>query len=190
MPASVLALDLSAKSTGWAIAALGTPPAGMALEGQREDGRRIWSGAKSFRNDATRRAEGKRLGPTGVRFMVWLRDLTLLHEVKVIYVEAPLRPTVKRREHEHENAPRLQLGLAFVTEVVAAQRGITEVYEVSIQTLKKFGAGSGNASKAAMRAMAEQLYGRKVGSDDEADALHLLDFALHQLRRRERGMVA
>jgi Holliday junction resolvasome RuvABC endonuclease subunit len=185
---TLLGLDLSASSTGYAIVPVGTAPAGTALAGPPRLKRPIVSGAHSFRNEGHRLREGNRLGPTYLRYSKWLGAMIADHEVEVIYFEAPLPQKDRRREHA--NTALLQLGMTAVTELVAEIRGLgPHLFAVDVQTLKKFWAGHGRAEKADMIRMVELTCGFRPATSDEADAVAVAEYGLVTEMRRARGAV-
>ena len=155
----VLALDM-ATSTGWAL---------LDRDGT------VTSGVQRF--VLTR---GESVGMRFLRFRRFLREL-------IMHPSRPYLSTVdviayERAHHRGGAATALCVGMATVLlEEAAILRVETTV--VPTMTLKKFFTGRGNAGKddmarEAMKRFGEKhLLGRELASDDEADALAVLEWA-------------
>lgn len=76
----------------------------------------------------------------------------------------------ERPHHRGGAATRIGLGLASTVLLNAAARSIP-VLDVAASTLKRFATGNGRSGKADMIAAASDFTKRKIGSDDEADAI-------------------
>ena len=145
----VLALDM-ATSTGWALHVPGRP---------------VTSGTQRF--DLSR---GETNGMRFLRFARWLRELGAdLGPGDVIAFE---------RAH-HRGGPATEVGVGLMAHMmsVAAERGC-ETLPIHTATLKKHATGAGNAGKDLMVAAADKRWGRRPETDDEADALCVLAWAL------------
>ena len=107
-------------------------------------------------------------GMVFVRFESWLRDMIELHKPEVIVYERP---------HTRGRAATEVLNglLAFVVKLCDIH-GI-EYTDCPSTALKKFATGIGNAGKPEMMAACESKFGIVPIDDNEADALHLLDWA-------------
>lgn len=164
----VLALDLSTRGCGWAVAhrdALVSAPLiqmPCPVHG-------VWK----------LRVEGWPLDAHGkvyARLERKMLEQITMDDVTAIVMEAPLPAGASMGP----NAARLQLGLAAVVDLIAEREGLN-VWEIHNATLKKFATGSGNADKAMMLDAAAQKWRPAPTDHNAADALHLLDFALHRL---------
>jgi Holliday junction resolvasome RuvABC endonuclease subunit len=104
-----------------------------------------------------------------LRFRSFLVDMLMMTKPElVIYERAHMRGGF---------ATDLLVGMTSRVQEECAARSIN--YEaVHSATLKKFAAGSGRAQKDLMKAHASTRFGRNIESDDEADALCLLDMAM------------
>lgn len=145
----ILALDLG-RRTGWAV---------------RSEKGEIASGVKQHAWDST-----TSVGQRYAMFACWLVDCFMLNLYGAIVYELP--------HHRGGPATRVLVGMAAVLELKAAQAGVECVLGVHTGTLKKHATGKGNTKgKAAMIAKACELAGRTITSEDEADAICLLDYA-------------
>jgi len=89
---------------------------------------------------------------------------------------------------ENVYAAHLYGGLSMVLEMWA-ERIQARVETVPVGTIKKFATGHGNATKEDMIAWAKLRWPeQRVGSDDQADALHILDWVEVEILKR-RGKV-
>lgn len=169
MPVPVLALDL-ATSTGWAL---------------RDRAGTVTSGTARFN-----RSEGETLGGQLVRFRRWLRSVLSaggfgpradLERAGVIAYE---RPLVVARGFKAGIGKELEAML-----LVEAAENSLDALSVAPSTLKKHATGNGAANKHAMLAAAVKRWGLeaqarpggRLPSDDEADALCALAWAIEQL---------
>lgn len=124
------------------------------------DGRRI-SGLWDF---ASRRHEGG-----GMRFVRFRAELATLHP-ECVYYEEVVRHLGTAAAHIYGGMVAM-LG-AWCESAKVPYQGIHWA------TIKRHATGKGNANKEAMIAAARERLGYEGQSDDEADALWLLDFAL------------
>ncbi len=148
-PGALLALDLGT-STGWA---------------ERGHDGLITSGVVSFRPG---RFDGG--GMRYLRFTNWLTEIDRLSgPIGAIWFE-------EVRRHAATDAAHVYGGLLATLTAWAELRGVP--YEgVPVGTIKRHATGKGNAPKSAMVAAAEAR-GFSPASDDEADALALLHWAI------------
>ena len=102
-------------------------------------------------------------------FRDWLSDAMESHNPSVVYYEEVMRHVGTRAAHMYGAFQ------AFL-ELSCYSRGI-EICPVAVGTIKKFATGKGNADKAAM-IQAARAGGYDVADDNEADALHLLRYAI------------
>ncbi len=119
-----------------------------------------------------RHFELRRNDSPGMRFLDfrrWLEWMVDLHDPAIIVFEEP----------HHRGAAATEIAIGFATRVkeVCAATGC-EYRGVHSQTLKKWATGSGNADKTAMTQAAQRREGRAMEDDNEADAVHLLGYAL------------
>lgn len=135
--------------TGWAVR-LGT---------RRE------SGVQTF--DVKR---GESPGMRYVRFRKWLDDMDAFGPLDLIVYE----------QFHHRGGPPTEVAAGFATRVLehCAMRNVQHAV-VHTMTLKKWTTGRGNADKAAMRRAVHERWGVDTASDDEADAVAILHWALH-----------
>ena len=108
----------------------------------------------------------------GMRFIRFNRWLT-----EMIALTMPALITYERPHLRGGFATDLLVGFATRVQERCAEAGI-ECEAVHSATLKKAATGSGRAAKDAMIAVAEERFGKRVASDDEADALCLLWMAM------------
>ena len=104
-------------------------------------------------------------------FDLWLADMVTEHEPEMLVFETPIH---------RGSGSRTGFGLAAIIELIAARRGLF-VAEVNLVTIKRHGTGNARAEKAAM-VSAARARGWAPATDDEADALWLLDYAQVHLR--------
>jgi len=149
----LLALDLGT-STGWAYRRRN---AGFGETS-------VFSGTQSF---APRRHD-----PPGLRFLAfrnWLTDMNA-DPFDVVYYEDAIR-------FLSIDPARVYFGMLATLQAWAAHRDI-RVEPVNVSKLKKYATGNGAAKKPAMIAAAVARFGKSRMGDDEADALHLLGWAM------------
>ena len=127
---------------------------------------RIESGVQTFPL-----GRGDSPGMRFIRFNRWLAEMCDTLKPDLIIWERPhLRGGY---------ATDLLVGFTTRVQEACAARGI-ECEAVHSATLKKSATGSGRADKAAMIREASRFAGRRIESDDEADALMLLAMAMKE----------
>jgi Holliday junction resolvasome RuvABC endonuclease subunit len=152
---TILALDLGTK-TGWAV---------------RLDDGDVISGAQSFK---TPRVDGA--GMCFLRFRRWLSAVFKQMKFSEVYFE-------EVRRHAGTSAAHAYGG--YKAHLTAWCEEMMIPYQsVPVGTIKLFATGKGNASKEMMIDAAVRC-GFSVDNDDEADALHLLRYAVDQLAIEE-----
>ena len=125
----------------------------------------ILSGSQAFKAD---RFSGG--GMRYLRFDQWLQRLFVPHPGAVYFEEV--------RRHAGTTAAHVYGGLLAM--LTARCESFDIPYEgVPVGTIKRYATGKGNAGKPAM-IEACQRYGRVPVDDNEADALHLLHWAMDQ----------
>ena len=120
-----------------------------------------------WQNFALKRGESP-----GMRFLMFRQWLAVMLGVN--------RPDVVVYEQAHHRggaATEVGVGLTTRVQEECASRDIPYA-AVHTATLKKWATGSGRASKQDMMARASEIAGRDIPSDDEADAICLLDYGL------------
>ena len=90
-------------------------------------------------------------------------------DATVVYYEEVMR-------HAGTRAAHMYGAFQAFLELACYSRNI-EIVPVAVGTIKKFATGKGNADKAAMIQAARSM-GYEVADDNEADALHLLRYAI------------
>ena len=120
----------------------------------------------------------KRGESPGMRFLrcrAWLRDMKKLNpNIELIAYEQP---------HQRGGHPT-QVAMGLMSEVLAfAARANIETTAVHSMTLKKWATGKGNASKKEMIKEVKSR-GYDVTTDDEADAVLMLQYVLEDLNVR------
>jgi len=150
---NILALDLATK-TGWAFGKDGDQP------------RQCLSGTQDF---SLRRGESH--GLIFLRFRKWLCAFSIPGEKILICHE--------QAHHRGAAATALISGLIAETQAFAAEHGF-EIMPVHSLTLKKFATGSGRADKEVMIQKAIEA-GFNPADDNEADAIHLLRYAIQEI---------
>lgn len=115
-------------------------------------------------------------------FERWLMDTIIAHEPDVVAFEAPLIVGGRHGTTAPTNVAtvRLLLGLCSIAELVA-HRAQLECFETHIQSVRKHFTGSGRAQKRDVLERCRVL-GWHVGTNDEADAAAIWDYARHTLR--------
>jgi len=127
---------------------------------------RIESGVQDF---SLKRGESK--GIRFLRFNTWLVGmLELVKPHVVVYEMAHFRGG---------HATEILVGMTTRIEQFCEEKGI-EYSSIHSATLKKFATGSGRANKQDMIRMASQFFAKTVESDDEADALLILKWAMRE----------
>jgi Holliday junction resolvasome RuvABC endonuclease subunit len=152
----IFALDLATK-TGWAINLMPEPGS--------------ISGVQDF---SLKRGESP--GMRYVRIRSWL------YSIKDMLTKAGKRIDIICHEQSHHRggaATQIANGLIAQVQAFAAENNY-ELMPVHTASLKKFATGRGNASKEEM-VNAAILKGYQPQDDNEADALHLLDYAKTEL---------
>ncbi|SEJ99888.1 hypothetical protein [Achromobacter sp. NFACC18-2] len=150
---TILALDLGTR-LGWAVRA--------------RDGA-VWHGTEAF----TPRKSWTP-GQRWLRARSFLTDLIVRHQVTVIAYE-----DVKR--HMGTDAAHAYGAFLCIVQMVADSHRAT-LQPVGVKTIKKFWTGNGNADKDAMKAQAT-VRGLKPDTDNDADALAILHWAVDQERK-------
>lgn len=124
---------------------------------------RVESGVQDF---SLKRGESK--GIRFLRFNTWLNYmLELVKPYVVVYEMAHLRGG---------SATEVLVGMTTRIEEFCESKNI-EYSSIHSKSLKKFATGKGNASKEDMMRAATLKTGRVIDSDDEADALLMLEWA-------------
>lgn len=151
---NVMALDLGTQC-GWAVAT--------------RDGKFL-SGSDRF--------DAARCGGPGKRWLAFREFLTARAReaggIQAVYYEDVKQPFASNL------AARTYCGLLAILEAWAAANNIP-LQGVGVGTIKKHATGRGNAKKPEMIAAAQAM-GVRVSTDDEADAIALLSYALSQER--------
>lgn len=111
---------------------------------------------------------GESPGMRFLKFQSWLKDMIKLTSPDMIIYE---------RAHHRGGAPtEVGVGLTTIIQTICAEAHIEHV-ALHSGTLKKHATGKGNASKEDMMQTARSL-DWKFKTDDECDALWLLDYAI------------
>lgn len=156
-PVNLLALDLATRS-GWALLEHG----------------RIESGVETF--DVKR---GESSGMRYIRFNRWLDDM--LWPTPPIHRDRPRVELIVFEQAHQRGGAATEVAAGFATRVLeCCARHTIEHAAVHTATLKKFTTGRGNADKAAMLEAVGRRW-RRVETDDEADAVALLYYALTEI---------
>jgi crossover junction endodeoxyribonuclease RuvC len=158
----ILALDL-ATVVGWAYGM----PGGRPIHGSHR-----------FAPVGSSRPEFFRL------YGLWLSDMITVHDPRAIVFEAPVLNHKGPKKTSIETARKL-IGLAAVTECIAATREVRKIQEVGAGTVKKHWTGNGHAKKPDMLDVARRM-GFEPRDDNAADALGVWHWAVAQLAPRVR----
>ena len=150
----ILALDCGL-STGWAVYLGGTD-------------RRIESGVETFK--------AKRGESPGIRFLYfrnWVKNMVIRVRPDLVVYEMSIR--------RGGAATELQIGMTTRVQEVCSQLE-TAYMSVHLATVKKHATGSGRASKKHMILAANEYLvdGKEITSDDEADAIMILAWAIDE----------
>jgi len=129
---------------------------------------RIESGVQDF---SLKRGESK--GIRFLRFNTWLKAMAELTNPQVVVYEMA--------HFRGGHATEILVGMTTRIEEFCESIFI-EYSSVHSGTLKKFATGKGNASKEDMIKMASQFFAKVVESDDEADALLILKWAMKEFK--------
>lgn len=153
--ARILTLDLATK-IGWAV---------------RADNGRIRHGVEKLPDT------GPDVGHFLDKFELWLADMITGHDPQRCVYEAPwVGPDT------HQNTARKLLCLAGMTEFICRRREV-ECFEVNNATIRKHFIGIGRGERKQLKRLtiaACQARGWAPKSDDDADALAMMDFAMMQ----------
>jgi Holliday junction resolvasome RuvABC endonuclease subunit len=112
-----------------------------------------------------------------IRFKSKLAEMVAQHGIKCIIFE--------RTAGQHKAPIIVQSELHGVLKLFCEEQKI-EYKAYSAAEIKKFATGKGNANKIQMIAAAKEKYGIEINNDNQADALHIYHFALHDLGLNER----
>ena len=113
---------------------------------------------------------------SGMRYVYLRKKLT---EILAAYPD--LEMVITEQAHNRGgHATEVLNGLVTHVQSWCAEHNITKVTSVHSSTLKKSATGKGNASKEEMIQTAIEK-GWNPKDDNEADALHILDYALHEV---------
>jgi len=143
----ILALDIATK-TGWAVL---------------ENGDIKESGVQDFT-----KGRGESNGLMFLKFRKWLQEMNKFGPFNIIGYE--------KAHYRGGAATEICVGLQTRAQEFAAEIG-AESAPVATMTLKKFATGRGNCDKANMVAAAEEILGRPPLDDNEADAVHVAQWA-------------
>lgn len=124
------------------------------------------SGVQDF---SLKRGESK--GIRFLRFNTWFNAMLKLTKPDVVVYEMA--------HFRGGHATEILVGMTTRIEEFCENNNI-EYSSIHSGTLKKFATGKGNASKADMIKMAGQFFAKVVESDDEADALLMLKWAMKE----------
>jgi hypothetical protein len=157
---TILALDLSKRSTGWA----------CWMEGDENPHYGTWVLGSEFTSD----------GQTYAKLHACLLDLRALSRFEHIYYEEPLRPETLQG-HTNIDTLRVLAGLAAHAESFGYAVGCRSVSAVHMASWRRHFIGSmprGTKTKLLKEYARERCrtYGWSTANDDEADALGLLDY--------------
>lgn len=119
---------------------------------------------------------GESSGMKFLRFHGWLREMLVKHRPALVVYELP--------HHRGGYATQSLNTMCGLVMMGCAKREI-EYVGVHSATLKKHATGSGRASKEDMLKAARTQFGEDVKTDDEADALFLMNWGLIEIARRE-----
>jgi len=128
----------------------------------------IESGVQDFN---LKRGESK--GMVFIRFRVWLNSMTSLIKPALIVFE----------QSHHRGGAATEVGVGLTTRIqeICIERGI-EYCSCHSLTLKKFACGTGRANKEDMIKKAKEKWGEDIIDDNQADALHILDWARKEFK--------
>lgn len=123
---------------------------------------------------------GSEVGRFLSAYDLWLRDLLTVEAPETVIFEAPwVGPST------HQDVARKLMCLAGHTEFVCYRREVPRVVEENNKTVRKHFLGSGGGLRKEIKALTVEACrsrGWTPEDDDAADALALLDYAMHQLR--------
>lgn len=151
MNRNILALDIGTQ-TGWALSCVST------------DTKQLDSGMQKF---TTKKKEHSAL--RWMRFKAWVNQMISEKNIHAVYYERVMNHAGIRAGHCY--------GAFEAIIEVACYTHNCEITGIGVGTIKKFATGKGNASKQEMVHAAYEA-GFAVRGDDEADAIHLLRYAL------------
>jgi Holliday junction resolvasome RuvABC endonuclease subunit len=149
----LIGIDLGSK-TGWAI----------------QDGGMLESGTEDF---SPKRFESSGMRP--IRFRNWLIEVIDPTNTLIAYEEV--------RRHKGTDAAHCYGGLMNILLMVCEEHGIP-CEGIPVGTIKQHATGKGQASKELMIASAQAKFPeQKIHDDNQADALWILDYAMHNTFR-------
>ena len=133
------------------------------------------SGTKKLRIDK------RAFGSCFLDFRNWLLQMVALYDIQEIYFE-------RVYGHIGTEAAHVYGGLMYTLATVCLELNLKCV-GFSVQTIKKFMAGKGNATKDEIIA-ATKLRGFKPKTDDEADAIAIMLLALNILTLKDKNTIS
>jgi Holliday junction resolvasome RuvABC endonuclease subunit len=151
----ILAFDL-ARNVGWAWSAFQRPA--------------DW---RAHLRSGTHTLAAETGAPTVLAALAWIEEMILMAKPAHVVFEAPV-PTTRNESHALTAFTLAGLVDAY------AHRHSAVCHSAHNSSVKKFFSGNGNATKDQMVGVCRSM-GIKVGSADEADAIALLHFAVHNL---------
>ena len=104
-----------------------------------------------------------------INFRVWLNEICNKYDIHAVVYEEVRRHSATRASHVYGGFKAILEMSCYINKCQLAGFGVGQI--------KKFATGKGNASKSVMIAAAK-LLGCETDGDDEADAFHLLNYAL------------
>ena len=123
----------------------------------------VWSGVQDF-TPSKRESNDMRY----VRFHDWLEKRLEELQPEIVGYEMP--------HNRGGHATQVLNGLAAIVQLLCGKKGVTHT-PVHSSILKKHATGSGRASKGEMLEAAKQRFpDQDIKDDNQADALHLLDY--------------
>jgi Holliday junction resolvasome RuvABC endonuclease subunit len=175
----LLALD-AARILGWAAAdrdAVAAWPEVIALDGAVGPFEGVVSGRQILV------APGMRAGSQFLAFERWLEQAISVYRPQMIACEAPLiiGGGSDRKFKTNMDAQRRGVAMWGVVQLVAARHGLA-THNANNASVKKFFTGQGRGKAPVLETCRRR--GWEPRDDNEADALAVLDFTVHELKRR------
>lgn len=159
----ILTLDLSKRSTGWAVWESGKP--------------RPYSGRWVLGSEYT--SQGK----TFAKLQREMMDLRKVHEFTRVYLEAPILPG-QLGGHTNNSSLRVLSGLAaHVHSYCSVVAGVSDPVEINVSSWRKdfIGSQKRGTKRHTLKSLTLERCAQldlKPRTDDEADALGLLDYVI------------
>ena len=152
----------------------------LALDLGTDCGFAILKNGKYVSGTKKLQVDKREFGQRFLDFRNWLLKTITNHKVEHVYFE-------RVYAHSGTEAAHTYGGFMYTLAAVCLEQGV-KCTGLSVQTIKKFMTGKGNATKDEM-ILAARLRGFNPQSDDEADALAIILLGLNDFNAKNNGVV-